>query len=131
LVNQVPKVEQWKLSPEEKVIAGYICKKAVKTDGDQEVVAWYALEISVSAGPLLYSNLPGVILEVNVGNGQLLITTEQVALGSKYNDLIEAPTKGKKVSLQEFEDIKRAKDQEMELLRQEDMRAEEAQRSGH
>lgn len=126
LISQVTETGQWKMTNEEKIIVGYTCKKAIKYDGDKKIIAWYASEILVASGPSMYSKLPGLILEVNSNNGEIIITAENVELSSKYNKEIVAPTKGKKVTLQKFNEIKSAKDKELEMLRQEDMRAEKA-----
>ncbi|MDX8553443.1 GLPGLI family protein [Tenacibaculum sp. 1B UA] len=64
---------KWNLSKETKSINGYKCYKATYTyiqkwrgrEFPWKVTAWYTLEIPLQYGPIRYSGLPGLILELS------------------------------------------------------------------
>ena len=76
-----------------------------------EVVAWYSPQIPLSQGPLEYWGLPGLILEINVGNTTILCSKIIMNPGEKSK--IEAPEKGKVVTKKEYQEIVVGKMQEM------------------
>ena len=76
-----------------------------------EVVAWYSPQIPLSQGPLEYWGLPGLILEVNVGNTTMLCS--KIIMNPDEKSKIKAPEKGKVVSKAEYQEIISGKMQEM------------------
>lgn len=108
--NTKPK---YKLTNETKKINGYNCYKAIASETvffskikksleDQEniVVAWYTNEIPASFGPLNFFGLPGLVLELQYNN----VTYTAVKINLTNNNIkIMAPTKGKKLSKEEYE----------------------------
>lgn len=69
--------EDWQFYNETKLIDNYLCYKATsinKVDNgagkifNHPVTAWYCPELPYSCGPNGYSNLPGLILEIQVRN---------------------------------------------------------------
>ncbi|WP_417786096.1 GLPGLI family protein [Tenacibaculum sp.] len=113
----------WKMTGETKNIGNYTCYKATKTrketrtsmsmtDGETEekkeeiiieTVAWYTPEIPISNGPEQFWGLPGLILEVQDGK-QTIVCTE-IVLNPSEKIEIKEPTKGKKVTQKEFDNI--------------------------
>lgn len=67
------------------------------------ISVWYTLEIPVSHGPNDFWGLPGLILEANFDKTSVLCT--KVILNPKEKVVIKAPTKGKKISKEEYEKI--------------------------
>jgi GLPGLI family protein len=67
--------------------------------------------IPVSQGPGDYWGLPGLILEVSVGNTTLLCS--KIVMNPKEKIKIEAPDKGKVVTKKEYKEIITGKMQEM------------------
>jgi GLPGLI family protein len=67
------------------------------------ITAWYTPEIPVSQGPEGYWGLPGLILEVN--DGKTTILCSKVVLNPKEKAEIKAPSKGKVVSQNEYDEI--------------------------
>jgi GLPGLI family protein len=58
---------QWKLTNENRVIAGFNCRKAVATIFDSVYVfAFYTDEITIPGGPCSINGLPGTILGVTI-----------------------------------------------------------------
>ena len=104
---------KWKISNEKKEVAGHLCQKATY-EGDEEegtVEAWFTTEIPVSVGPRKFRQLPGAVLEVNFNNRQILATT--IDFLTLEEGTITKPSKGKKVSAEEFKKIEAAKQKEM------------------
>jgi GLPGLI family protein len=66
-VNDSIPVIKWKLSNENKMIAGFNCKKAVGVIMDSVYVfAFYTEEIIIPGGPCSISGLPGMILGLTI-----------------------------------------------------------------
>ena len=78
---------------------------------DRVVTAWYTPEIPVSQGPSNYWGLPGLILEVN--DGRTAILCSKIVLNADEKVVIEAPSKGKKVTQEEYDKIRADKLKEM------------------
>lgn len=76
-----------------------------------EVVAWYSPQIPLSQGPLEYWGLPGLILEISVGNTTMLCS--KIIMNPDEKSKIEAPDKGKEVSKTEYQETVASKMQEM------------------
>ncbi len=75
------------------------------------VTAWYTPQVPVGQGPGEYSGLPGLILELNVYRTTLLCS--KIVMNPKEADKIEAPTKGKEVTREEYRKIVKEKTDEM------------------
>jgi len=125
----------WKMGTETKQIGNYTCFKATASipsadlswfnfswddlRAEQntaeiqmtEIVAWYSPQIPVSQGPMEYTGLPGLILEVSVGNTTMLCS--EIIMNPKDKIKIEAPDKGKVVAKLEYKEIITGKMQEM------------------
>ena len=125
LMTEFPKSGKWKLVNENKEIAGYECNKATRIDGEQKIEAWYTTEIPIASGPSVYGDLPGLILEVNINGKNESFVAEIVDLGPDFSDEIVAPSKGKKVTPVQFDEIVRMKKEELERMRERDHDDEE------
>jgi GLPGLI family protein len=97
----------WKLENQTKEIGSYQCYKAtteqvvVNSKGTFKfpIIAWYCPSIPFNFGPKGYSGLPGLILELQVRNITWGATKIEL---SKENKIIEKPTKGKVITLEEY-----------------------------
>ena len=96
----------WKLVNETKTINGFNCYKALNKKitynrfgkNYKTVVAWYAPKLPIRFGPEGFGNLPGLIIQLSIEKGNTY-TIEKI----RYkNGSIKKPTKGKKVTLEEF-----------------------------
>jgi GLPGLI family protein len=107
LVEDSIKNLNWKLAEgETKTILGYVCKKATaKTERGNNLIAWYADDISISSGPGQFSGLPGMILALDMNEGEIIYTAIEKATVKKSE--IKAPAKGKKVTPDEFAKIRK------------------------
>ncbi len=122
---------RWKVTGEQKKIGEYTVVKATFTDiqermtmalDDNEattetvqdtttVTAWYTPEIPVSQGPDNTYGLPGLILELK--QDELTYLCTKIELNPSESVVIERPTKGKKVTMEEADKIRDEKLQEM------------------
>lgn len=93
---------EWKITKEKKEIAGYICYKALSSEENNQVTAWFAPDLSLPYGPLDYNKLPGLILELR--NSKLFFKAEKVEL-NPLNFQLKRPSKGKKISSEDYKDI--------------------------
>lgn len=75
------------------------------------VTAWYTPQIPVSDGPGNYWGLPGLILEINEGRTTILCS--EIVLNPSEKIEIKVPTKGDKVSREEYNKIMKKKMEEM------------------
>ncbi len=80
------------------------------------VTAWYTPEIPVNQGPEGYWGLPGLILEVN--DGKTVILCSKIVLNPKVKAEIKAPTKGKLISQQDFDEAVIKKTEEYRSMNQ-------------
>ena len=112
---------QWKLSDETKTILNFTARKATATSIGQRprmtmengemkremvsdtsnVIAWYTTDIPVPAGPNYTGQLPGLILELDVNNGQNVVKAIEFSPKVSANKIKE-PRDGKKVTAAEF-----------------------------
>lgn len=112
---------QWKLSDETKTILNFTARKASSTsvtkrsrmtmeNGEMrreevsdtsKVIVWYTTDIPVPAGPNYAGQLPGLILEIDVNNGQTVIKAIEFSPKVSANKIKE-PKDGKKITAAEF-----------------------------
>ncbi|MGB3196668.1 MAG: GLPGLI family protein [Saprospiraceae bacterium] len=98
---------KWKILNEIKEVSGYICMKAetIDTVKDQKIIAWFTDQIPLSYGPAEYNGLPGVILEINKNDGNLVIVADEIHLGKKTTTLKQVKMKGKKIKQAQFNEL--------------------------
>jgi GLPGLI family protein len=101
----------WKFSEETKQIKGYTCKKATMTreerNRSQNVTVWYTDAVFVTAGPDKFYGLPGLVLAVDVNDGEIVISPIDIQLKPLKKNDIKTPTSGKKVTDAEFREAMR------------------------
>ncbi len=105
----IPK-PQWVITQETKKIDSYWCYKATtereyenKTGNiTRKIIAWFSPEIPINYGPKDFYGLPGLILELEIAKGSLFRATN-INITPAKEITIKKPTRGKKLSLQEFE----------------------------
>ncbi len=106
LIDDKLKKFEWKITDETQKIGDYLCKKALLKSEDNEIVAWFTNEIPSNEGPRKYYGLPGLILKVETGT--LIIEATNISI-LKEKIEIPKPAKGKKVTQEEFEKIRKEK----------------------
>ena len=86
-------------------------EKEIDVPKMETITAWYTPQIPLSTGPKDYYGLPGLILEVNVGRTTMLCT--EIIINPKNEVEIKKPTKGKKVTREEYNAIVKEKSDEL------------------
>ncbi len=104
---------EWKLTGKQKMILGFPCQEATRQDSSDKIIAWFTPVISNSTGPSEYGNLPGLILEIDINNGNRTIIAKSVELKKIDDKQLAKPKKGKKVSKKEYDEIVSEKLKEM------------------
>lgn len=104
-----PLRNNWELHMETKLIDNYLCYKATNVNiidngsgkiFNHPVIAWYCPELPYSFGPNGYSNLPGLILELQVRN--VVFGAKKVDLDSKLDFDSSFLNKVKTISLEDY-----------------------------
>lgn len=108
---------KWTLLKDKKKVGKYFCFKAVRSDTTRSVnknvikkyIAWYTLEIPIATGPIEHVGLPGLILELNVLGSSIPFTlvAEKILLNPSSKIEIKKPTKGRRLSENEFDSLMR------------------------
>jgi GLPGLI family protein len=80
IVSDSLKAPDWKILNDLKEVAGHVCMNASLNDTlrKQKIIAWFALDIPVQAGPDRFWGLPGLILEVSINNGSKTMVAETI-----------------------------------------------------
>lgn len=131
----------WKMTGEQKQLGSYLVMKAVMEDsveaprqwgqrnregaeGQAEgqrprremiartIEAWFTPQIPVPTGPAQYGQLPGLILEMKIGDNHVIRAVSVEVKDIDEKELAE-PTKGKEVTQEEYRQIVREKMIEM------------------
>ena len=95
----------WKILNDMKEVAGHICMNASLTDTlrKQNIEVWFALDIPVSSGPDRFIGLPGMILEVDVNRGAMIMTADKIDVKPLTTELaVPQKLKGKKIDMDEY-----------------------------
>lgn len=106
---------QWKITGQKKDILDYVAMEA-KTivDDSIHITAWFTPHIPIQNGPSRFGGLPGLILEIDMNNGDNIIVATDIELGELDSSItIAEPKKGKTVTREEFNKITKEKREEM------------------
>jgi len=114
LIENKLEESDWKITGNQKTILDYACQEATRENEAKKIESvWFAPSIPVSSGPGEYTNLPGLVLEVNIDNGERMVRAISVNTDPIDEKLLIKPKKGKKVSSEEFKKIVEEKMKEM------------------
>lgn len=107
IVDDSLRSPKWKILNQIKEVAGFICMKAITEDTikKQKIVAWFAQDIPVPAGPERYFGLPGLILELDINDGDVTIIANKIEWKKLTNELNLKKLKGKKITDAEYNKI--------------------------
>lgn len=114
IVEEEIESPKWKMMNEQKQILDYVCMKAGLETEDGMTTAWFTPQIPISNGPDKWGGLPGMILEIEVNDGEVTYTASTVDMMDEVT--INKPKDGKKVSPEEYEKIREKKMKEMEEM---------------
>lgn len=113
LINGTTSNLKWKMTGQTKQVGDYFCQKAIYQDTTQEIVVWFSPMIPVTAGPDNYGGLPGMILYVNINDGERIITALEINQKEISAGTIEQPTEGEVITMEDFEKLREEKMAEM------------------
>lgn len=113
LVKGEPTDYKWKMTGKSKQVGSYLCQEATWQDSTTQIVAWFTPMIPVQAGPGDYTGLPGLILHMDIDDGEREITATDIQLGSVDAAVLVEPTEGEEVTQEEWEAIRDEKMEEM------------------
>jgi GLPGLI family protein len=104
LVEDSLSLPPWKFGTETKKVMGYDCKQALHYNEErkQHVVAWYAPNLRPFLGPEKFNTLPGAVLEVNVNEGERIMTAKNLLGRTLKKNEIKIPNHGIKTTEAEF-----------------------------
>ncbi len=116
IVEDSIKKIKWEFVNVKKKVDNFVCYKAQysskvylddgeggKIEKNKTVEVWYAPEIPFSTGPLGYSGLPGLIIELH--DDIFTYTLKSLNLNIKKSNKINMPTDGKLLSRKEYDTI--------------------------
>ncbi len=99
---------KWKIMNKIKDIQGHICMMAVTEDTvkKQSITAWFADDIPVSVGPGFYFGLPGAILELEINDGDVVISAKKIELKPVGDEIQPSrKLKGRKIDLKAYDTL--------------------------
>ena len=105
LITGEPLQYAWKITGETKDVGDYIAHEATYADTNRTISAWFVPELAVPLGPGRYGQLPGLILHVDINEGERMLTAQKIDLREVEVDEIAKPTKGKEVTEEEFQEM--------------------------
>ena len=108
LIEDTIAAPKWRILNDLKEVAGHICMNAVMVDTmrKQRIVAWFAQDMVHNGGPENFHGLPGMILEIDVNDGAMILTADLIEMKKLSNELDPpAKLKGKKIKQAEYEKI--------------------------
>jgi len=116
LIEDTLKVTPWKFGTEIKTIQGYPCKQASYRNEErkQDIVAWYTDQLRASMGPENFNALPGTILQVDINNGERVITAIKIEGRPLKKSEMKIPSSGQRISQKAFSKMM---DEQMERMR--------------
>lgn len=98
----------WKILNDIKDVAGHLCMKATTSDSVrlQKTVAWFAMDMPLSGGPDRFYGLPGMILEIDINDGGIIMTADKIDLKPIATELTTTKKiKGKKINNTDYQKI--------------------------
>ena len=113
LIESELEPEKWKMTGQQKKILEYACQEAVTEVEGKDVHAWFTPQLAVAIGPGRYCSLPGLVLAVEMNDGDMKLEAIGIELKPVDKSVLKKPTKGKKVTRDEYQAIVAEKMKEM------------------
>lgn len=99
LIKEPLVAKQWEMLDEVKTINGYECRLAETTFYGKKIQAWYTESIDLRYGPSWFQNLPGLIVQLEIGKRVITLTEINYA---KF-DVIEPPITGIPITREKYD----------------------------
>lgn len=115
LIKDSLQLTPWKLTSDTKKVKGYLCKQAsfYHEERKQSIVAWYTNALRPFLGPENYNTLPGAVLEVDINDGERIITAINIELRALKKNELKVPSGGTKITDTEFREMVRVHTERM------------------
>lgn len=116
IIDDSLRTPTWRIKTQIKSIKGYICLKAIAVDSIKKTttVAWFTDAIPTQAGPERMYGLPGLILELDINDGDVIITATDIAFKPVAEFLKTPKAKGKKLKEADYQVLIKKKIDEAE-----------------
>ena len=116
LIEDSIKIAPWKIGPETKTLLGYTCRRASYYNIERKVtvVAWYADQLLAFRGPEGFNSLPGTVLQVDINDGERIITAQHLEERQLKKGEIKVPSGGVRMTSEAFNKMT---DAQMEKMR--------------
>lgn len=114
LIEKPLETPQWKLTGKQKMILNYMCQEALIQDSVQTISVWFAPQLQVASGPGVFLGFPGMVLEVEMNDGDFRLTAINIDPAAFDPGLIACPKEGKKVTEEKFRAMVEEKQREMQ-----------------
>lgn len=104
LIEDSVKITPWKFGTEVKTILGYACRQATfyNEERKQTIVAWYTDKLRPFLGPEIYTTLPGAVIQVDINEGERVITAIKVEPRALKKSELKVPSGGTRITETEF-----------------------------
>ena len=117
LIVDEPEHFAWKLTGESMKVGEFVAQEATYQDSTIKISTWFTSQIPVPAGPGRYGQLPGMILHIDINDGERTITAIGIQMKDLDPDDIVRPTQGKEVSQAEFDALMKERREEFRAMR--------------
>jgi GLPGLI family protein len=116
LIEDSLKLRAWKFGNETKQVSGYDCKQATfyNEERKQTIVVWYTDKLRPFLGPESFNTLPGAVLQVDINDGERVITAQTLQARSLKKNELKLSTGGIKTTEAEFAKIR---DEQLQRMR--------------
>jgi GLPGLI family protein len=116
LIEDSLKLMAWKFGDETKEVKGYLCRQAsfYNEERKQTIVAWYTDKLRPFLGPENFNTLPGAVLEININDGERIISVKSIAMRPLKKNELKAPSGGTKITEAE---LRKKMDEQRERMR--------------
>lgn len=104
LIEDTLRMRPWKISSELTEIHGYSCRKATLFDESRKmnIVAWYSDQFRPFLGPENFNTLPGVVLLVDINDGERIITAKNIEFRPLQKNEMKIPHSKNKTTEAEY-----------------------------
>ena len=107
LIEEEVEWYSWNLTGRSEMIAGKFCQLAYRVDEKDSTMieVWFTPEIPLAIGPDNYFGLPGAVLMAVINYNERIYIATEILSESVPDSRVQAPSRGKKVSSEEFDEI--------------------------
>ncbi len=107
LISEPLKLGPWRVGNEMMEIAGYMCMMAWYNDTvtNQEVTAWFTMEIRPFTGPDRFVGLPGAVLALDINNGERVWVARKIEEKELAPGDIRVPGRGERLTREAYEQM--------------------------